>query len=109
MVVSQPKNQDKNKLDLIKKLIKKGNITPSDIEWLQMRIYDNRWMQLEMVSMFDDLKNNKELSIGQRMKLLEIYGNLYSKLHGDKVDVKVEHVGPLEIEVIEIKKDETDI
>jgi hypothetical protein len=71
--------------------VNKGNLQQSDIDWLQKRIIDSRWMQLELLSMFDDIKSRwGEFPESTKIKLLETYSSLYARLHGEKVNVNIE-------------------
>jgi len=81
--------QNKERMKDIKIEIKKGNITSEDVEWLQKRVWDNRWMQIELISMLDDIKNNPELTPSLKLKLIDTYSNVYKALHGNKVQIDV--------------------
>ena len=89
MTTLDKKREYQEKFEDIKRQIEKGNLTNNDVDWLQTRVYNHRWMALEMLDMFDSLKKNESLTVGARMKLLEIYGGLYQKLHGSKLEIDV--------------------
>lgn len=82
--------ENKQKIKEISMQVKKGNLTPVDIEWLQKRVTDSRWMSFELMSMLDDIKKNwDDYTPELKLKIIDAYGNAQAKIHGNRQQIDI--------------------